>query len=92
MFSFYSFAFSGLTGDQLLNPEDQASHLQNEPQLISTFNILLVVHPVELDNIGVVRESFEDVVLGLNFLIDVLKNKGSLIYKNISIMCIYIYI
>lgn len=50
----------------------ELSYLQHKPQLISTFHVLLVVHPIEFDDIGVVRKSFEDVVLRFDLLIDVL--------------------
>lgn len=54
---------------------NECSYLQREPQLISTLHIILVEHPEEFDNIGVVREGFEDVVLRFDLLINVLKNK-----------------
>lgn len=54
---------------------NKCSYLQREPQLISTLHILLVEHPEEFDNIGVVRKGFEDVVLCFDLLINVLKNK-----------------
>ena len=61
----------------LLFKYNKCSYLQYQPQLVSTFHILLVVHPVEFDNIGVVRKSFEDVVLCLDFLINILKNRDT---------------
>lgn len=56
---------------------NERSYLQHEPQLVSTLHVLLVVHPVEFDDIGVVGEGFEDVVLGFDLLINVLRNKES---------------
>lgn len=52
---------------------NKGSHLQYEPQLIATLHILLVEHPVEFDDVGVVRKGFEDVVLCFDLLINVLK-------------------
>lgn len=53
------------------------AHLQDEPELIPTLDVLLVVHPVELDHVGVVREGFQDVVLCLDLFIYILeKNRG----------------
>lgn len=54
---------------------NKGSHLQYEPQLIATLHILLVEHPVEFDDVGVVRKGFEDVVLRFDLLINVLKTK-----------------
>lgn len=50
------------------------SHLQRQPQLVPALHVLLVEHPVELDDVGVVGESFQDVVLRLDLLVDVLGN------------------
>lgn len=61
---------------------NKCSYLQYEPQLVSAFHILLVVHPIEFDNIGVVRKSFEDVVLCFNLLINILKKKHKDQLKN----------
>lgn len=47
-------------------------HLQDQPQLVSALDVLLVVHPVELDHVGVVGEGLEDVVLCLDLFVDVL--------------------
>lgn len=53
------------------------THLQDEPELIPTLDVLLVVHPVELDHVGVVREGHQDVVLRLDLFIYILeKNRG----------------
>lgn len=51
------------------------THLQDEPQLIPTLDVLLVVHPVELDHVGVVREGHQDVVLRLDLFIYILERK-----------------
>lgn len=51
------------------------AYLQDQPELIATLDILLVVHPIEFDNVGVVREGFQDVVLRFNLLINILKKK-----------------
>lgn len=56
---------------------NNSSYLQHQPQLISTFHVLLVVHPEEFDDIGVVRKSLEDVVLRFDLLIDILKGKDT---------------
>ena len=55
-----------------------SSYLQGKPQLVATFHILLVVHPIELDHIGVVGESLEDVVLCFNLLVNVLPKKRTI--------------
>lgn len=55
----------------------ERSYLQHEPQLVSALHVLLVVHPVEFDDIGVVGEGFEDVVLCFDLLINILRNKES---------------
>lgn len=52
----------------------ELSHLQHQPQLVAALHILLVEHPVEFDDVGMVRQSFQDVVLRLDLLIDVLEN------------------
>lgn len=62
---------------------NKCSYLQYQPQLVSTFHVFLVVHPVEFDNIGVVRKSFEDVVLRFDLLIDILQNKDKYQLKDI---------
>ena len=49
------------------------AYLQSKPELVSIFDILLVEHPKELHYVGVIRKSLEDVVLGFNLLIDVLR-------------------
>lgn len=53
---------------------ERLAHLQHQPQLVTALHVLLVEHPVELDHVGVVGESFQDVVLRLDLLIDVLEN------------------
>lgn len=67
---------------------DQLSHLQHQPQLVAALHVLLVEHPVELDDVGVVGQSFQDVVLRLDLLIDVLENTrvrvAALRYANID--------
>lgn len=55
-------------------PRQRLAHLQNQPQLVAALHVLLVEHPVELDHVGVVGESFQDVVLRLDLLVDVLEN------------------
>lgn len=56
---------------------DKRSYLQYEPQLIAALHVLLVEHPVEFDNIGVVRKGFEDVVLCFDLLVNVLSKTRS---------------
>lgn len=53
---------------------DELPHLQHQPQLVAALHVLLVEHPVELDHVGVVGQRFQDVVLCLDFLINVLEN------------------
>lgn len=51
----------------------EISYLQHEPELVAALHVLLVEHPIELDDVGVVGQSFQDVVLRLDLLIDVLE-------------------
>lgn len=50
-------------------------YLQHQPQLVSVFKILLVEHAVELHHIGMIRERFQDAVLCLDLLVDILKQE-----------------
>lgn len=56
---------------------NERPYLQYQPQLIATFHVLLVVHPIKLDNIGVVRQSLEDVVLCFDLLVNILQNEDT---------------
>lgn len=56
--------------------ETAFAYLQYQPQLISVFDVLFVVHPKELNHVGVVGQSLEDVVLCLDLLINVLYEHG----------------
>lgn len=47
-------------------------YLKNKPKLVSIFHIFLVVHAIEFDYIGMIRESFQNVVLSFNFFINIL--------------------
>jgi len=64
-----------VTGSLGLGSFFSRSYLQHQPQLVTAFHVLLVVHPEELHDVGVVREGLEDVVLGFDLLVDILKKK-----------------
>lgn len=50
-------------------------YLQHQPKLVSVFGVLLVEHAVELHHVGMIRKRFQDVVLCLNLLVDILKQE-----------------